>query len=76
MTTYYKPIPLADLRVGDQVQAWSGAMLHYVGIVELVSLRLKVVWIRDLGLGERRMLDLQDYQLRYRDPRDTEQCFW
>lgn len=74
--TSTKPIPPADLRVGDQVQAWSGPVLHYVGIVELASQKLEVVWIRDLDLGERRMLDVHEYQFRRRNPGDTQRCFW
>ncbi|MFW6187189.1 MAG: hypothetical protein ACOC84_04215 [Actinomycetota bacterium] len=51
-------------------------MLHYVGIIELVSHKLEVVWIRDLDLGQRRMLDLHEYHFRRRDPHDTKRCFW
>ncbi|MHC5560865.1 hypothetical protein [Kocuria sp. U4B] len=63
--TSIKPIPPADLRTGDRVQAWLGPALHHVGIVEVISRKLKVIWIRDVDLGERRMLDLNDYQLRH-----------
>jgi hypothetical protein len=68
MTAGTGPIPPADLRGGEQIQAWVGPMVRYMGVVELASPRLGVVWIRDAALGERIMLDLCEYRLYLSHP--------
>jgi hypothetical protein len=68
MTTSTGALSLAELRVGEQVQAWVGPMMRYVGVVELASPRFGVIWIRDAALGERIMLDLGEYRLYSNSP--------
>lgn len=66
MTTSTGHISPTELRRGDRVQAWVGSEMQYVGVVDLVSPELDVAWVRDVALGERKMLDLREYRL-YRD---------
>lgn len=51
-------------RPGCPVQAWRYDVLHYQGVVEETLLSLGVLWIREDGLGERKMIDLREYHLR------------
>ena len=48
---------------GQQVQARMHEAVHWTGTVETVA--LGVVWIREDGLGERKLLDLREYQVRH-----------
>ncbi|MFF0903354.1 UNVERIFIED_CONTAM: hypothetical protein RF653_06725 [Kocuria sp. CPCC 205316] len=51
-------------RPGCPVQAWRYDVLHYRGVVEETLLSSGVLWIREDGLGHRKMIDLQEYHLR------------
>ncbi|MGQ1797354.1 hypothetical protein ACT4S5_09485 [Kocuria oceani] len=51
------------LRPGQVVQARLRGVVHWTGTVDTVSVALGVVWIRENGLGERKLLDLQEYQV-------------
>jgi hypothetical protein len=66
MTTSTGQIPPTELCRGDRIQAWVGSERQYVGVVELISPELDVAWVRDVALGERKMLDLRECRL-YRD---------
>jgi hypothetical protein len=44
-------------------QARVHGMVHWRGTVETVPVALGVVWIREDGIGERKLLDLKKYQL-------------
>jgi hypothetical protein len=57
------PGPLG-LRPGCAVQIWRKGVLHHQGVVEEAMLQAKVRWIREDGLGTRKMIDLDDYVLR------------
>lgn len=59
-----------QLLPGQQVQARVNGVVHWTGTVETVSVPLGVVWIREAGLGERKLLDLQEYQVDPRGPDD------
>ena len=56
------------LRPGERVQAWAGEVVHWSGTVETVSAELGVVWIREDGMGARRLLDLDEHQVRPEAP--------
>jgi hypothetical protein len=49
-------------------QARVHGIVHWQGTVETVSVALGVLWIREDGIGKRKLLDLQEYQLH---PHDT-----
>ncbi|MEX5236117.1 hypothetical protein [Kocuria arenosa] len=51
-------------RPGCSIQAWRYDVLHYQGVVEETLLSSGVLWIREDGLGDRKMIDLQEYRLR------------
>lgn len=55
---------------GQSVQARVHGVVHWSGTVETVSVPLGVVWIREDGLGERKLLDLQEYQVHPQEPSD------
>ncbi|MGX5358220.1 hypothetical protein [Kocuria sp. KH4] len=57
-----------QLQLGQRVQAQLHGAAHWTGTVETVSVSLGVVWIREDGLGERKLLDLQEYQVHPQDP--------
>ncbi|WP_387741515.1 hypothetical protein [Kocuria nitroreducens] len=56
--------------LGHQVQARVHGVVHRAGTVKTVSTPWGVVWIRENGLGERDLLDLQEYQVQPEDPDD------
>ena len=58
---------LSTLRPGDHLQAWEHGMLCHAGVVEEVAPELGVVWIREPGLGARKMLSADQHQLRMKD---------
>lgn len=58
------------LRPGQPVQARTHGVVHWTGTVETVSVPLGVVWIREDGLGERKLLDLQEYQVHPQESDD------
>lgn len=59
-----------QLRRGQQVQAQVHGVPHWTGTVETVAVELGVVWIREDGLGERKLLDLREYQVHPQDSAD------
>ena len=58
------------LQLGQRVQAQLHGVAHWTGTVETVAVPLGVVWIREDGLGERKLLDLREYQLLPQDHAD------
>ena len=59
-----------QLRLGQRVQAQVHGVAHWTGTVETVAVPLGVVWIREDGLGERKLLDLREYQIHPQDSAD------
>ena len=57
---------LTTVHVGDGLEAWSNGVLHHLGIVEEKLPELGVLWIRESGTGQRKMLDVLSYDLRVR----------
>lgn len=57
---------LTAVHVGHRLEAWSSGVLLHAGIVEETLPELGVVWIREIGTGQRKMLDVIDYDLRLR----------
>lgn len=53
-----------QLHPGQVVQARIRGVVHWAGTVETVSAALGVVWILENGLGERKLLDLREYQVQ------------
>ncbi|MFF0988848.1 hypothetical protein [Kocuria nitroreducens] len=51
-------------RPGSTVQAWRYDVLHYQGEVEDIMPGSGVLWIREHGLGVRKMIDLREYHVR------------
>lgn len=52
-----------QLLPGQRVQARVHEVVHWTGTVETVATPLGVVWIREDGLGKRKLLDLREYQV-------------
>jgi hypothetical protein len=61
-------VRVGQLHPGQRVQACVDGVAHWTGTVETVAVALGVVWIREDGLGERKLLDLWEYQLHPQDP--------
>ncbi|MEX5299871.1 hypothetical protein RCG67_13955 [Kocuria sp. CPCC 205292] len=59
-----------QLQLGQRVQAQLHGVAHWTGTVETVAVPLGVVWIREDGLGERKLLDLREYQVHPQHPAD------
>lgn len=59
---------LSALRPGDHLEAWENGMLRHAGVVEEVAPDLGVVWIRERGLGARKMLSADQHCLRTEKP--------
>ena len=57
---------LTTVHPGHRLEAWSGGALRHVGVVEEKLPELGVLWIREAGTGERKMLDLISYDLHLR----------
>ena len=57
---------LTTVHVGNRLEAWSGGELHHLGLVEETLPELGVLWIRETGTGQRKMLDLIGHDLRLR----------
>lgn len=57
---------LTTVHVGHRLEAWSGGILVHRGIVEEKLPELGVLWIRESGTGQRKMLDTLSYDLRLR----------
>lgn len=58
------------LHLGQQVQVQVHGVPHWTGTVATIAVPLGVVWIREDGMGERKLLDLWEYQLHPQDPAD------
>jgi hypothetical protein len=52
------------LRPGRAVQVCRGERVYHHGVVEVIMPQAGVLWIREDGLGTRKMIDLQEYVLR------------
>ena len=50
------------------MQTQVNGVAHWTGTVETVVVPLGVVWIREDRLGERKLLDLREYQVHPQDP--------
>ena len=59
---------LSALRPGEHLEAWENGMLCHTGVVEEIAPELGVVWIRERGLGARKMLSADQYCLRTEKP--------
>ncbi|MEX5237846.1 hypothetical protein [Kocuria arenosa] len=59
-----------QLRLGQRVQAQGHGVAHWTGTVETIAVELGVVWIREDGVGERKLLDLREYRIHPQDPAD------
>lgn len=57
---------LTTVHVGNRLEAWTGGTLRHLGIVEEKLPELGVLWIRETGTGQRKMLDTISYHLRLR----------
>lgn len=65
---------IADLSVGEQIQAWQGDRVYETGTVTDLFPAMDLFWIRERVLGERRMLDMSDFQItRVSDPEAYDQ---
>ncbi|MEV4954093.1 hypothetical protein [Paenarthrobacter nitroguajacolicus] len=51
------------LQPGDQINAWEGNVLISSGLVDLTAPDLGIIWIRQFGLGERKLILCLDYDL-------------
>ena len=56
-------VTVEQLLLGQRVRAQIHGVAHWTGTVETVAVPLGVVWIREDGLGERKLLDLREYQV-------------
>ncbi|MGQ1799099.1 hypothetical protein ACT4S5_18485 [Kocuria oceani] len=63
-------VAVEELLPGQPVQARVRGVVHWSGTVETVSVPLAVVWILEDGLGERKLLDLREYQVNHQDTTD------
>lgn len=59
-----QPCDLRALRVGDCIEAWDHDTLHHRGRVEETAPQLGVVWIREIGGGERKMVSTDEHSIR------------
>ena len=55
---------LSALRLGEHLEAWENGMLCHTGVAEEIAPELGVVWIRERGLGARKILSTDQYCLR------------
>ena len=63
----------ADLAVGEQINAWQGGRLFHTGTITDLLPAMGLFWIREQGLGERRLLDMSELQITrvvHRAPRE------
>lgn len=63
-STYTDFRDTSNLAAGMRVDAYKNNRLHLRGVVETYAPDLGVLWIRELGIGSRKMLCLQDYQIK------------
>jgi len=58
----------AQLRVGDQIEAWHRGRLFHKGKVTDVVPALELFWILDARTGTRKLLDPEALEIRHVDP--------
>ncbi|HEY1157576.1 MAG TPA: hypothetical protein VGE95_14960 [Arthrobacter sp.] len=58
----------AQLRVGDQIEAWHRGRLFHKGKVTGVVTALELFWILDARTGTRKLLDPEALEIRHVDP--------
>lgn len=66
-STSTRTVAVTELRRGDRIEARNSHQQRYVGVVDTVARELGMVWIREIRLGERKLLDPSEHQL-YRCP--------
>lgn len=54
---------LTRIRPGDHLEAVSQGVVHHQGVVEDIAPDAGVVWVRDSGIGERKMLATDTFEL-------------
>ncbi|MCM3689381.1 hypothetical protein [Kocuria rosea] len=57
------------MQPGEPVQVWYRGQLQCVATVEEVAPSLDVVWVREARGGYRRLIHIQDTDLRHHPPR-------
>ncbi|WP_324642953.1 hypothetical protein [Pseudarthrobacter sp. LT1] len=58
----------AQLRIGDQIEAWHRGRLFHKGRVTGVVPALELFWILDARTGTRKLLDPEALEIRHVDP--------
>lgn len=53
----------SDLSVGEQIQVWQGDRMYETGTVTDLFPAMGLFWIRERVLGERRLLQMSDFQI-------------
>lgn len=61
-------IRTAQLRIGDQIEAWHRGRLFHKGRVTDVVPALELFWILDARTGTRKLLDPEALEIRHVDP--------
>ena len=61
-------IRTAQLRIGDQIEAWHRGKLFHKGRVTDVVPALELFWILDARTGARKLLDPEALEIRHVDP--------
>lgn len=54
---------LTQFHPGDQLEAVRQGVVHHQGVVEDIAPAVGVVWVRDSGIGERKMLATDTFEL-------------
>lgn len=61
-------IRTAQLRIGDQIEAWHRGRLFHKGKVTDVVPALELFWILDARTGTRKLLDPEALEIRHVEP--------
>lgn len=61
-------IRTAELRIGDQIEAWHRGRLFHKGRVTDVVPALELFWILDARTGARKLLDPEALEIRHVEP--------
>ena len=61
-------IRTAQLRIGDQIEAWHRGKLFHRGRVTDVVPHLELFWILDARTGTRKLLDPEALEIRHVEP--------
>lgn len=67
ISTEFQTPPEFDLhmlRQGDRIQVSEPGASHYSGVVDLIAPSLGIIWLRQDGLGERKLILCPDYLLQ------------